>query len=93
MNILPNTARPTRSATYFRAVRTRRDTLALYLAWEYGIARANQILREMLKGPREIGYFRTERDAESFASKLREVANWQRGKLGKPMNDGGVFVV
>lgn len=91
--MLPHTARKARSATYFRAVTARRDTLALYLAWEYGMRRANEILRDMPKGFREIGYFRTKREAEDFAGRIREVANWQRGKLGHPMNDGGVFVL
>ena len=54
--------------------------------------RANEILRDMPKGFREIGYFRTKRDAEEFAGRVREAANWQRGRLGQPMNDGGVFV-
>jgi len=57
MNIIPNTARKARSATYHYAVTARRDTLALYLAWEYGVGTANRILRDIPKTSREIGVF------------------------------------
>ncbi len=91
MNYLPHNARPNQSATYRYGVTATRQSLALYLAWEYGVGHAVKMLRAAPKGFGKIAYFKTRSDAESFKNSLRMVVNYQRGRLGMTMNDGGIF--
>lgn len=91
MNYWPHNARATRSATYRYGVTATRRSLALYLAWEYGIHLAVKMLREAPKRFGTIAYFKTRREAEEFKNGLRLIVNWQRGRLGLNPNDGGIF--
>ena len=38
-------------------------------------------------------HFRTRREAAQFQQRVQNVVNWQRGGLGLPMNDGGIFAL
>lgn len=77
-------------------VETTRSMAALYLAWEFGIARAVTTLAQY---PRKgfvrlpsFGPLRLRREAESMAARVRMVVAWQQGRLGRDLTAGDVYV-
>ena len=65
-----------------------RRAAVLYLAWEHGAARANQILR----GLPLAGFVRVY--APCDLARVRAIVAYQQGRLGCPMTDaGGVYAV
>lgn len=85
-----------------------RPSAALYLAWEFGITRANQMLQAALPatGSRgfiqlpEFGCFladyktgrRTKRMAENYAQRIRQAVAYQEGRLGRAFSSGHIYV-
>ena len=65
-----------------------RGTVALYLAWEYGIGYAASQMRNFKYGdniPNPISHngFKRKKDAESFANRVSQAAAYMSGKLGR----------
>ena len=84
-----------------------RKAAALYLAWEYGTARAIKMLAAAKRDPQFSTHLRldsrvfltnkagryTRRAADGYASRIKEVVSYQLGRLGQPLGDaGGVYV-
>lgn len=86
-------ARAVRSSTYFWAVTATRQSLALYLRWEYGQRRAVELLRTAPQAFGAVAFFRTRREANDAANRIKIVVNHALGRLGRPANDGGLFVI
>lgn len=89
-------------------IRVYRPEAALYLAWEYGIRRAREILATAPADPvyspgfvrLTFGPFltdhrgrRTRAAAENYAARIREAVAFQQGRLGRPLRNGDVYVV
>lgn len=62
-----------------------RSVVVRYLAWELGIARANQFLSKSCAS-RFTAYFRTRKACEGFASRVASIDGWQQGRLGKKLS-------
>lgn len=68
-------------------IKADRKTAALYYAWEFGIARAVQRLREFTGtltfgiGGKN-GQFKRKADARAWADRVAQVAAFQQGRLG-----------
>lgn len=74
-------------------VKVYRQEYALYLTWEYGYRRANEILVgvDFVRDSISIS-FRLKREADSWAQRIREIVCWQRGRLGLCAKCPDVFV-
>ena len=85
-----------------------RNSAALYLAWEFGIARANKMLQAALPAADSRGFIqlpefgcflvhyktgrRTKRLAEGYAHRIRQAVAYQEGRLGRTFSSGHVYV-
>jgi hypothetical protein len=93
-------------ATKF-TVKMSRRTAALYLAKDFGVARANQELRKLVEVTPHFyrlplaelmfttgprSYLR-KCDAEHLANRVRLFVAHQQGRLGKPLTGGDVYVI
>ena len=79
-----------------------RKSAALYLAWEYGINRANVMLKSAKPDPTYPESFLrlpvfwcsrpTLRSANDMAQRIRDAIAYQEGRLGRPYTGGSVYV-
>ena len=80
-----------------------RRAAAMYLAWEYGVARAVKMMAAVKADPQFKGFVRftdryfltgpkgrpTKRAAEGWATRIKMAVYHQQGRLGQHLSDGG----